>query len=394
MSVNRIVKQILVWKESQEGVLPTVATNAYAVTAESYDLGGTQNSEESKELGQGRGASEKDFGAINYDGNIGFILSEDNAPILCHFGIGETTSSANAGSGAWTATTVVTKGEIFEHSDGLHSLTCVVAGTTDATEPDLSAYTTANDGRDVRIVDATVTWIIMPLLIEASGERADCLKSFGVEIEDDLRCAATSSSYVRTRGVYAGSMSITITGDTTSIKTSIPCMGKDEDDSIEIVKDGGVYTPIKSDGNFTVVEVLKKKWRLENGSFYINDVLATDTITEWNFNLGNNVSMDNALNGIKGTNTGVITLGGSFSLKINEDLYYDAITHANKSFKIVFEKDNGTLFEITLPNNILEKAKKDYSVDKDIMVTIPYSSNDTESVKSISWRTISPISLG
>lgn len=388
------LNKILIWKEAAVNTIPA-SPACYAFKTESFGITAAQNSEENNELGNGRGASAKAYGTLNISGDLGMIWNEDNAPILFTHGIGDATATANATTDVWVAEQIQAKGDMVNHTDGLHTLVCYTAGTTATAivgEPDLAAYTTAAAGRGVRVTDGTVVWIIMPLLVEQSGVRGDCLTSFGVEVKDDNSCGVSDPQYTRYGGNFVNSLPISITGAMNAMKSSVSTIGQSEEDSILVTDVGGVYEAMSAKAGFTETELLSNYYLLEDAVFYLDGIAAPVKTTSFNATINNNATMEDALNSEKIENIGIVNISGSFMILMDKTLFAEAAGHVIKSAKITFKKDNGCLMEIEFPQFTLEKTFKQFDTSKSTMLEVPFSAFDTTGVKSVQWRTISPTS--
>ena len=389
--MGNFLQNVRVWKETTPDAIPANPA-CYKLKVESFGITAEQNSETNNELGNGRGASAKAFGTLTIGGDLGMIWNTDNAPILCSHGIGDATSTAAAASAAWAATTAYTKLEIVSHSDGVHDLVCYTAGTTAATEPDLSAYVTGPEGRGTRVTDGTVVWIIMPTLTEQSGVRGDCLSTFGVETEDDNSCGVSAPEYCRYTGLRINTLPISITGGMNAKKSSVGVVGMSEEDSLIVVDQGGTYTAMSAQTGFTETELISDYFLLEDCSFYLDGTLASIKTTSFDATITNNASTEDALNNEKIENVGIVEIGGSFMMLMDETQFAAAAGHTIQSAKFVFQKANGCLLEIEFPQLKLEKTYKQFSTDKTTMISVPFSAFDTTSEYSVKWRTISPTS--
>ena len=386
------LQKILLFKEASVGVIPTSPT-CYALKAESVGITAPQNSETNNELGNGRGASAKSFGTLNISGDLGMIWNTDNAPIMMTHGIGDATATADATAEVWVTLTVYSKGDLINHTDGIHTLVCYVGGTTGIPEPDLSAYTTAGAGRGVRTpADGTVIWIIMPKLFAQSGVRGDCLTSFGIEVEDDNSCAASSPEYCRYTGLYVNSLPFSIAGSTNAVKSSLGTVGVAEEDSLLVVAEGGTYEEMSAKAGFTETEIISDYFLLEDCTFQLDGIDAPIKTTSFDATINNNATMEDALNAQKIENIGIVTIDGTFSIVMDSTLYAEAAGHVSKSASFTFAKANGCSMTLTFPQLKLEKTYKEFSTDKTTMLTIPFSAFDTTGTKSVTWATISPTS--
>lgn len=389
--MSNFMQSLLMWKETTTNSIPT-SPACYLAKVTAYALKTSQSSETVNELGNGRGASAKSYGVSSHEGNLDFVWNTDNAPILFTHGIGAATSTANATATDWAATTAYAKGDLENHSDGLHTLVCYTAGTSGATEPDLSAYTTAAAGRGVQVTDGSVVWIVMPLLVEQSGVRADCLPTFGCEVQDDDSCAASSPQYVRYTGGHFGSLPFQFQGSSTSIRSSISTMAMAVEDSLVVADAGGSYEAMSDKAGFTQAELISDYFFMEDFVLTINGSASSLSTTNINFTVNNTVSMEDTIEGTKINNVGIVTLEGTIDILLDTQMYLDAISHVNTSLKLTATKDNGCVMEIELPQFKMERAYKMFQTEKTTALSIPFSAFDSTAAYSAQWRTISPTS--
>ena len=379
------VNKILMWKEAETGVIPANPT-CYVLNAENYNVTGAQSTETNVLLGNGRGASKNTYGATTISGDIPIIWDTDNMLLWLVHGVGETTATVAATTDTWADATVYAKGDIVNNSDGLHSLVCYVGGTSDALEPDLSAYTTASAGRGTEIEDGTVTWIIMPKLWKNTGERGDCLASFGAEVEDGNACTGATAKYTRKTGLFANSIGFSVSGDTNGLKTTVAVVGvKEQDSSLD-----ESYTEMSAQAGFTEVGMTKDFWSYDEVTVKIDGEAAVKT-SMTDFTITNNITVDNGVNNDKIENIGVIQISGNINGEFREEWYRDAKNHTKKSVSLEFSKANGCSAIITLPQIEMAKVDKVYDTQKNTMLNIPFSAFDLSDSKSITYEVVGQI---
>lgn len=380
------VNKILFWKEASIGVIPT-SPKCYAMQVESYGLTGEQQTEDNVLIGSGRAANKKTYGIVDVAGDLGIIYSTDNMLLFLVHGVGATETTADATADSWAGTTAYAKGDLVNHSDGLHTLTCNVAGTSAASEPDLSAYTTINAGRGTQVTDdGTVTWIIMPKLYQHTGSRGDCLASAGLEIADKDGCSGGDPDYVRKRGLFLNTLSFAMTGDTKGVKSSIAFLGTAEDDS----RHDDAYTEMSAQAGFTEQELVNDFYSYDDCTVKLNGVAATKTASV-DFSINNNISVDNGVNDAKIENIGQVAISGTVVMVFNATQYAAAKNHTVQSLSFEFTKANGCAATITLPQFEMAKVDKKYNTGKSTILEIPFSAFDTGDVKSITYDVIGPI---
>lgn len=379
------VSKILMWKEAQAGVIPA-NPKCYVLNAENYNITGEQSTETNTLLGDGRGASKNTYGSTTIGGDIPIIWDTDNMLLWLVHGVGETTSSEAATTDTWAASTLVAKGDIVNHSDGLHSLVAYVGGTTDTAEPDLSAYTTKYEGRDEIVTDGTVQWVIMPKLFKNTGERGDCLSTFGSEVTDENACEGATAEYTRKLGLYVNTIGFSVSGDTNGLKTTVATVGIKEEDSIH----DDTYTEMSAQTGFTEIPMVKDFWSYDEVTVKIDGVAAVKT-SMVDLSVNNNVTVDNAVNKDKIGNLGQVAISGNINCEFNTEFYQDAKDHTVKTVSLEMSKANGCSATITLGQIEMAKVDKMYDTQKSTMLNIPYSAFDTSTTKSISYEVVGPI---
>lgn len=163
------LKKIRLYAETTGGAVPS-NPKAYLTKLEGQNVKITQDTEEINLFGANGEASEKGYGAKNVAGDIPMVWGADNAPFFLKYGIGAplVQNSVEAGV-AWVTATAYAIGDEVDHTDGLHTLVVVAlkgTGTSGATIPDLTAYTTDTAGRGELVVDNAganqLTWVIIP----------------------------------------------------------------------------------------------------------------------------------------------------------------------------------------------------------------------------------------
>jgi len=368
--------KILLWKEAVKGEIPA-NPQCYVLKAESFGIKVAQASETNTLLGSGRGADRKTYGTDTVSGDIPIIWDTDNAPIFMHHAIGAPTAVANATVDAWAATTLYAKGDMVNHSNGTHTLVCRIAGTSGAAEP---AITTQLRG-DI-IGDATATWILMPLLKRYTGERADALESFGVEVADTNGTTAFS----RYLGLHINSLPLSVAGGTIGIKSSLGILGMTKEDSDL----DATYEEMSAKTGFAESPLESDFYSLDSCTFELNGSTAEVT-TGFDMTISNNVTMEDALNNKKVENIGQVVNDGNINLLFDAQVYKDAADHVDQAIKLTFAKANGCKMIVNFPTVAMDKIDKVFETNKNTMLSIPVSAFDTNVEKSITYEVISPL---
>jgi hypothetical protein len=385
-----MVSTIKLWKEATAGTVPSPIPVAYAFKAEGFNVKAVQQTEQNSLLGNGRGAVANTYGVDDISGDIPMIFGVDNAMVMLHHGIGEATVTADATASVWVLSTVTAVGDMVNHSDGLHTLVCYSVagtGTTGATEPDLSAYTTKEAGRGIQIIDNAganqVVWIIMPKLYKHTGERADCLDSFGAEVTDSNACEGGTDAFSRYNGLYVNSISFSLNGDTKAVKTSLDCIGMNKEDSL-------------LDDNFTALTITSDEvfvddfYSFDGCTLEFNGVTAQQ-FTSFDVTVANNIDMQNGFNGDKIDDVGVVAVTGTLSAIFDSTLYANASDHTLQNARLILTKANGGSMTIILPQFEMEKTDKMFEVGKKTKLDISFTAFDDANNKSITYECVSPI---
>ena len=221
-----IAKEIRWYKEDTVGVKPASPDNHLLASTEGFSVTETQKSEEVILVGSDGESSGKAYGNSDFAGDIGVVLTGDMMPLILHHAIGAGTKTA-ATTDAWATATAYVVGDIVNHSDASHSLVCLTAGTSDASEPTFTTeveYDTITDG--------TVVWILRDTLNKYTGVREPCLDTFGLELLISGACEGEADVLERTGGCYVNTVEFGKAGGDISMKTSLGVMGTNRDNSI------------------------------------------------------------------------------------------------------------------------------------------------------------------
>lgn len=220
------VGDILIVKEDANGAIPANPT-LIELCVEEWSLKEEQASVETKCLLGGGDASPMAYGGSTFNGGAKLTASVDNMPIVLSHILGNAVTAVDATAEVWTLNTVYAVGDIVNHSDGKHSLTCYKAGTSGGTAPTLDANP-LND-RNTKVTDGTVEWIAMPLLKRYNFSYTKVAPTFTVELKLDDGQGGTF--YKQYRGVYMSQLPLTFNGDTIVIEINTDFLGSSAIDS-------------------------------------------------------------------------------------------------------------------------------------------------------------------
>lgn len=376
-----MLQKLLLFKETDEATVPTNPT-CYTLQVENFGVKASQKSEVNTLIGSGRGAARKTYGNFDIGGNIDFIWSTENAPILLHHGIGKATAVTDATTTSWAAATAYAVGDMENHSDGTHTLVCKTAGTSGSIEPSLSGVSNG-----ATVADGGVVWYVQKRLKKYVGERADCLDTFGVEATDGYTCTGGTDSYTRFLGLRINSLPLSLNGGAMSLKSSVDTVGMKKEDSII----DSSFTNLLALSGASEVALDNDSYSIDQCTVYINGVAAAQT-TDFAMTTSNNASVQDGLNREKISDLGQVENSGSIKCLFDTDKYKRASEHTVQSAKIEFKKENGCKITINYPTFEMDAVDKVFETNKSTMLDIPIYAFDTEANKSVTYEVISPLS--
>jgi len=333
---------ILITKEDSNGDIPATPT-VIELCVDEWSLKEEQSSVEPKCLLGGGDASPMMYGGSTFNGGAKLTASTDNMPIVLTHILGEATSAVDATADVWVTLTEYAVGDIINHTDGLHSLTCYTAGTSGASEPTLDANP-LNDRGDRTDPDGTVVWIAMPLLKKYTFAYTKIAPTFTVEIK--LEDADSNIFYKQYRGVQMSQLPLTFNGDTIVVEINTDFLGSSAIDSTSVdwVEELSAITGAK------VVGVIKDYFggTCDLIRVYADDVLLTGTesvamtidrgLAQTKLlNCGNSVDGELKLTGSMNRE---FTIADYTAFKNSEEfkLTYEVVAINGCYFKINFEK--------------------------------------------------------
>lgn len=376
-----LTKKILLVKEATAGVIPA-NPKCIEFLSESFDFKETQSSEDINLLGSGGDASPMSFGASTYSGSVGLVASVDNMPIIMTHIAGTPLTAINATTEAYPATaTAVAVGDIFNHSDGKHSLTCTVAGTTSGTPPTLEANPL--DDREKKIVDGTATFIAMPLLKTYTFERKQNLPSFTIEYE--LEDAIGTKFYKRFSNVRMNAMPMGMTGGTISLKISGDFLGAIATDSTKSDWD----TNLAAKSGAVIIPQFKGFYSYEDCTVKVDNV-ALCGIESINLDITRNVTVDNAINKCKIADIGITSVKGNMNRVFTIEDYQAFREHTDFTVEFDFAKSNGCGLNVFYPHVKPMLADPAQTIDKQAYLSTELSAYGTAANQSFSATITAP----
>lgn len=328
------VKNIRLWLEDTEGVIPTSPKVYLVKLKEGASITETQNKQRNDELGNDGEASSPTYGATDIAVNLPFILGTKNAPLIAHLLYGAATSGGAATGTAWAASTVTALDDMVNHSNGTVTLTAIVAGTTDASEPDVTGLSVGDT-----IVDGTVTWVYSEKLYSFVGQNKSCLPTFGMEIEEE-DCDGVKS-YTRANGCRINSSPTGQAGDNTSYDMTLDGVALSKEDS---ATPDVTYEAMTAKAGYSEVDLRDQVfYNYQDSTFLIDDV-ETDKVVSYNMTTTRNATTENLLNQKKESNEGIIDPSGTLSAYFTTAQYQDAYKHTDFKAEMRWEKQSGAQY--------------------------------------------------
>ena len=292
---------VKMYSDSNSDGLGAGATKIWEIPVENNTLTGKRAQETRQYMGTRKGQPPSS-GATSVEGSLEVPISADNAPFLFYHALGQQVSKTAATTNAWATGVAVVTGDIVNHSNGLHTLYCRTGGTTGATEPDLSAYTTAQMGREEVINDNGVVWVIYPKLWDYVFTEGECLPPFAVENKIADACSGASAIYERFGGLRMQSIPIGFAGDDiTTLVASMPMLGAKYASS-----DEPGFQDIATLKALTPIELIAENFSKQNLVLTFNGATTTSLeALNMSMTVDNGVTKQNTL----GTNTARVSTG-------------------------------------------------------------------------------------
>ncbi len=308
MSFN--AKELRWYYEDVPGEKPADPDNKLIQTAEAYSLAQNFPSETVQTLGAGGEASPKVLGTPSYEGDLGLVLTGELMPMLLIHSVGDATMTTPTTT-AWQAGTAYMEGDLVEHSDGIHMLWCQTGGTSGSSEPDVNS---ANEFDTV--TDGSVTWVVRDNLVKYTGQRDDCISTFGIEMTfASGGCGGVTAEYIHERygGLRINSIEFAKSGDDSGFRTTASIVGMSGDDD--------VTNPNYEDQGGMDDTLNKMFFGACDLQILIDDVPVTNT-TAATATINRNITTDKGVNcGDNVTQVGVIEITGSLTCLMDIESY-------------------------------------------------------------------------
>lgn len=376
-----LTKKILIVKEAVHGTIPTNPV-CIEFLAESFGLKQEQATEDINLLGTGGDASPMAFGTSKFSGTAGLIASVDNMPIIATHILGTPTSAGAATADVWTTITAYTVGDMANTvTNTEHTLVCVTAGITGATEPTLNAD--PNLDRGARITDGTVVWIAMPKLATYVFTRQQQLPSFTIEYQ--LEDENGVDFYKRFSNVYMNTLPMAMTGGTISLKVSGDFIGAAYSDSTQ-----AGYVALSAMAGAKTVPNFKDYYGYEDCTVNI-DTVALCGIDSINLDITRNVTAADAINDCKIVDIGITSVKGNMKRVFSIADYEAFKAHTDFAVQFDFTKANGCKAIFDFPFVRPALTDPELMADKQAYLTTAISAYGTLASQSVSATITAPM---
>ena len=394
---NYYFSELIAWKEDTENTIPTSPKGIVVAGLIQNTVKETQKTETNPTLNNGGQASKKDRGTSDYAGNLECKTMGDIMPFIATHTFGEAGSKAELTSEAWVTATAYSAfdefdstldvvNKVIKHTNGTNMLVCYKAGTSGATEPDLTGYGTTIKNGD-KIVDGTTTWIVRPLLYKYTGESESCLPSFGFEVKGTSGCGTATYFKKRFQQAYMQSFEISKTSGQIIHKYAIPVIAgyatdNESNDSFESIVDVAGYT------SQTMTD---RAFGYDDCMVQFDDL---EPVNSRNFRMmiNRNISLEDATKrNTKISNIPQMTVEGEVSLKFTKEQYAKSYDNEASEIKVLCGKSNGDVCHITFPYVERDRMDPDWSTNEPAYLTTPLTASGDNTTKTFTYALISEL---
>lgn len=385
---NFSFQKLVVYKEATENTIPATPAGLEIAGLINYTVKDTQKTEVNPTLNTGGQASKKDRGSSDFAGNIENKMIGDLMPFIATHVLGAATTKANASSEAWVTITAYAAfdpftlaGDILLHSNGTNMLVCKTAGTSGATEPDLTGYGTTVVNGDV-LVDGDVEWVVRGLIKKYEGESQPCLPTFGAEYSALSGCDGGASEFMkRFGGNFLNSYEIAKANGTIIHKYSLPVVAMSGTDNVE----DPTFASIEDEVGYTTQVMRDLPFGYDDLMVQFDSLEPVDT-RNFRMMINRNTTLEDAAKrNTKVSNTPQMTVEGEIALKFTKEQYAASYDNDASEVKALFGKANGDAAHFTFPTVERDRVDPDFSTNEPAYLTIPLTASGTNTVATVSY---------
>ena len=386
---NYKFKKQVVYLEDAEAVIPANPKGLSVKGLLTCTMADTQKEEVNETLDTGGQASKKDFGKSDYAGNMELKLMGGMMPFMVTHCLGKPTSKTLANTDTWAATTVYAKydqylqtGDIVAHSNGTNMLVCKIAGTSDATEPDLTGLSEGDE-----IIDGTATWVLRPNLYKYVGSLDPCVPSFGSELLGQSGCGTVVDFKKRFEGVFIQTAEFTKATGGVIHKYSYPVIGTKATDNVEDTN----FASIEDEVGYTEQEMVDFAYSYDDLKVTIG---GSEPVNSRNFrmtiNRGTTVEDGVAIDS-KVSDRPNATVDGEVDFKFTKEQYESAFKNEEAEVIAAYGKQNGDGAFFRFPR--VQKTRMDptWSTSEVARLTVPLTAYGDDTNRTVYYQVISAI---
>lgn len=392
-NTNYSFDEVVVYKETSENVMPTSPSALKVAGLINFNVKDTQKTETTATLSAGGQASKKDRGTSDFAGNMEVKMLGDVMPFIVTHVLGKTTKTDVTASD-WADSTAYTKfdqytlaGDIVNHSDGVHSLVCKVAGTSDSTEPDLTGKVSGDT-----VIDATVTWIVRKKLYKYTGQSDTCLETFGAEYKASSGCGGTTETFIkRFQGNFLNSYEIAKSNGTIIHKYSLPVVAMSAADNVVGNADGTEFVSVKDVSGYAEQDMNELPFGYDDVMVQVG---GAELVNGRSFRMTVNRSVtveDASARNTKVSNIPQMTVDGEIQLKFTKEQYLAAYENENTEVKAMFGKQNGDIAHFTFPSVEKDRVDPDFTTNEPAYLTIPLTADGDNVTATLSFVVYSEV---
>ncbi len=385
--------EMVVYKETTEAVVPSNPSALKVAGLINCSVKDTQKTEVNPNLSAGGQASKKDRGSSDFAGNMECKIMGDVMPFIVNHVLGAPTAKTDVTAEAWVTITAyevfnpyTLVGDILAHTDGTHNLVCKVAGTSGATEPDMSGLSSGDT-----IVDGTVTWIVRGILKKYVGESEPCIPTFGAEYSSSAGCGAVSTFIKRFEGNYLNSYEISKANGTVIHKYSLPVVAMKGADNVAGNPDGSTFESIKDEVGYAEADMNELPFGYDDLMIQFDSLEPTNG-RNFRMMINRNVALEDATEQFtKISNIPQMTVEGEIQLKFTKEQYLSAYDNDASEVKALFGKVNGDLAHFTFNYVERDRVDPDFTTNEPAYLTIPLTASGDSVTPTINYVVYSEV---
>lgn len=378
--------ELLIYKEADEGVIPSTIAKAFSIGAISLSANRNQRNETNTLLTNGGQASKTDTGGEDPSGSFELKCTPDWDVLQTQLILGEyttktTLNDAHATATAYTLDDVAILG-------GADTLICTTAGTTDADDTALLASAASGSTGDY-LTDGTVTWILTKgktAVYEYEGDMLEDLPTAGI-IARDVTAQGGGITHERImRGVSLSNMTIGKEQGGVIAKTSYNATAHG------LVSDtqNGYTSP-----TVTSTVILGDTPYKRDDICITVDGVAPKSAPSFSLSVERNITADDAVECItvigvkqsaKITTIGTPVVSGNLMARFSKEQFTKAFQNKEQAVVVTYKRPTGEFSQYTLPKVQLLDPSITYDTSKPVEIDVPLNAYGDNATKTLSYK--------